>query len=149
MSEESLLAERTEQTFNARDEAEKREEVRRRAEWEEVESGAGMRRMPADKQRSHISSAIGGVCPFHLALVPIGDGGLTDSPRQLHLLPSGHLDLFQDLLLSLLYRELRMARGRLVKSLLSLERRKRRRTAQGLLLRVASVMTGRINSILG
>jgi len=146
MSEESLLAERTQQSFNARDEAEKREQVRRRAEWEEVESGAGMRRMPADKQRSHMSSAIGGVCPF---LVPIDDGGLTDSPRQLHLLPSGHLDLFQDLLLSLLYRELRMLRERLVKSLLSLERRKRRRTAQGLLLRVASVMTGRINSILG
>ena len=60
MSEEALLAEKTKQTFGARDEAEKREEARRREEWEQVEIGS-MRRMPADKQRSRIESAIGGV----------------------------------------------------------------------------------------
>ena len=60
MSEEALLAERTKQTFGARDEAERREEARRKEEWEQVESGS-IRRMPADKQRSRIDSAIGGV----------------------------------------------------------------------------------------
>ena len=63
MSEEALLAERTKQTFSARDEAEKREEARRREEWEQVEIGS-MRRMPVDKQRSRIESAIGGVSLF-------------------------------------------------------------------------------------
>jgi hypothetical protein len=63
MSEEALLAEKTKQTFGARDEAEKREEARRREEWEQVESGS-MRRMPVDKQRSRIESAIGGVSLF-------------------------------------------------------------------------------------
>jgi hypothetical protein len=60
MSEEALLAEKTKQTFSARDEAERREEVRRREEWDQVESSS-MRRMPLDKQRSRIDSAIGGV----------------------------------------------------------------------------------------
>jgi hypothetical protein len=63
MSEEALLAEKTKQTFSARDEAEKREETRRREEWEQVEIGS-MRRMPLDKQRSRIDSAIGGVSLF-------------------------------------------------------------------------------------
>jgi len=63
MSEEVLLAERTKQTFSARDEAERREEARRREEWEQVEIGS-MRRMPVDKQRSRIESAIGGVSVF-------------------------------------------------------------------------------------
>jgi hypothetical protein len=76
MSEEALLAEKTKQTFSARDQAEQREEMRRREEWEQVESSAlgGMRRMPVDKQRSRIDSAIGGVGPFimHVVFQSIG-----------------------------------------------------------------------------
>lgn len=66
MSEEALLAERTKQTFAERDLSERREETRRRQEWEEVETsalGGGLRRMPTDKLRSSRigDSAIGGV----------------------------------------------------------------------------------------
>jgi hypothetical protein len=40
-----------------------RNERKRGGEWEQVESGS-MRRMPVDKQRSRIESAIGGVSLF-------------------------------------------------------------------------------------
>lgn len=93
MSEESLLAERTKQTFSARDEAERTEAARRREEWEEVESNAlgGMRRMPIDKQRSRIDSAIGGVrrlSSFDAMR------SLTSSPKRRRLPLSDHLVLF-------------------------------------------------------
>jgi hypothetical protein len=88
MSEEALLAERTQQTFHENDLAEQREEARRRQEWEQVETSAlgGLRKMPADKLRSRIGeSTIGGVSPCEGNMSWTSTDG---SPKRQHPLPS-------------------------------------------------------------
>ncbi|KAK4687859.1 hypothetical protein P7C73_g2256, partial [Tremellales sp. Uapishka_1] len=57
MTEEGLLAEKNKRVFEERDREERREAERRKEEWEEVENGSGLRRLPADKRRE---STIGG-----------------------------------------------------------------------------------------